>query len=37
MIIKIIGNLLNSEDAHFHLYLEQYYNKENENEKYSEL
>ena len=30
MIIKIIGNLNNLEDANFHLYLEQYYNKENE-------
>jgi len=31
MIIKIIGNLKNLEDANFHLYLEQFYNKENSN------
>ena len=30
MIIKIIGNLRSLEDANFYLYLEQFYNKENE-------
>lgn len=30
MILKIIGNIRSLEDANFHLYLEQYYNKENE-------
>lgn len=30
MIIKVIGNIRNLEEADFLLYLEQYFNKENE-------
>lgn len=33
MIIKIIGNLKSLEDANFHMYLEQFYCKENEHRK----
>ena len=31
MIVKIIGNLNNIEDVNFNLYLEEFYNPENEN------